>query len=59
MGARGREMAVENFAIEKTARALKHLLVRRCGVQPPVGARDLDATLPRGWWARLFGGGWE
>ena len=59
LGARGRELAVENFAIEKTTAALKHLLVRRCGVQPPRQARDLDATLPRGWRARVFGGRWE
>ena len=54
LGARGRDLAVEKFAIEKTTRALKHLLVRRCGVPVPAAAREFDATLSRGWWARWF-----
>lgn len=54
LGSRGRESAVQKFAIENTTSALKHLLVRRCGVTPPPAALDLDPTLPRGWWSRLF-----
>jgi colanic acid/amylovoran biosynthesis glycosyltransferase len=54
LGVRGRESAVEKFAIEKTVGALKHLLVRRCGVRPPVSARQLDPLLGRPWWARFF-----
>ena len=53
-GARGRDLAVEKFAIGKTTSALKHLLVRRCGVPVPLAAREFDATLSRGWWARWF-----
>ena len=53
-GARGRDLAVEKFAIGKTTSALKHLLVRRCGVPVPDAAREFDATLSRGWWARWF-----
>ena len=55
-GARGRASAVEKFAIEKTTSALKHLLVRRCGVRPPPSASTLDPALKLGWWARLFAG---
>ena len=54
LGARGRQSAVEKFAIEKTTGALKHLLVRRCGVPAPPAARALDPALRRSWWARLF-----
>ena len=54
LGTRGRESAIEKFAIEKTTKALKHLLVRRCGVRPPLSANELDPALTRGWWARLF-----
>ena len=54
LGARGREAAVEKFAIGKTTSALKHLLVRRCGVPPPHSARELDPSLVRQWWARFF-----
>ena len=54
LGARGRDLAVEKFAVEKTTGALKHLLVRRCGVRPPPSASKRDPTLARGWWARLF-----
>ena len=54
MGAHGRESAVKKFAIEETTRAMKHLLVGRCGVRAPLGAREADPSLVRGWWARLF-----
>ena len=54
LGARGRESAVAKYAVAKTTGALKHLLVRRCGVRPPVSARDLDPSLVLPWWARLF-----
>ena len=53
-GARGREMAEDKFAIGKTVRELKHLLVRGCGVIPPPEARALDPRLSCGWFARLF-----
>ena len=55
-GARGRETAVERFAVEKTTSALKHLLVRRCGVRAPAAARAFDPPLSHGWWTRLFSG---
>jgi glycosyltransferase involved in cell wall biosynthesis len=55
LGTCGREIAAEIFAIEKTTSALKHLLVRRCGVQPPTAAREIDPNLSRRWWARWFG----
>jgi hypothetical protein len=45
---------VEEFAIEKTTGALKHLLVRRAAVTIPEAAQRLDASLrPRGFGARL------
>ena len=54
LGTRGRQSAVEKFAIEKTTRTLKHLLVRRCGIRAPAGACEADVSLARGWLARLF-----
>ena len=54
MGARGRQVAIEKFAIEKTVGALKRLLVQRCGVKPPAAACALDPSLGRPWWSRLL-----
>ena len=55
LGTRGRQFAEQNFAIEKTTSALKHLLVSCCGVRAPLAARELDPALTRGWRARFFG----
>jgi glycosyltransferase involved in cell wall biosynthesis len=56
---RARETAEARFAVEKTVKALRHLLVERCGVVAPARARELDAELPAGkgggWWGRLLG----
>ena len=54
MGATGRQVAIEKFAIEKTVSALKRLLVWRCRVKPPESACALDPSLGRPWWWRLF-----
>ena len=54
MGARGRQVAIEKFAIEKTVGALKRLLVQRCGVKPPAAACALDPSLEQPWWRRLL-----
>ena len=54
LGARGRQFAEQNFAIEKTTGALKHLLVRRCGIRAPAAACETDPSLARGWLARLL-----
>jgi glycosyltransferase involved in cell wall biosynthesis len=54
LGTRGRQVAVEKFAIEKTAGALKRLLVERCGVQAPASACALDPSLRQPWWRRLW-----
>ena len=54
LGARGRQFAEQNFAIEKTTGALKHLLVRRCGIRAPAAACEADPSLARGWLARLL-----
>jgi glycosyltransferase involved in cell wall biosynthesis len=54
MGASGRQMAIEKFAIEKTVGALKRLLVRRCAVRPGEGACALDPMLRQPWWRRLL-----
>ncbi len=55
-GMRGREAAVEKFAVEKTTSALKHLLVSHCGVRAPGAAMTFDSSLPRSWWSRIFPG---
>ena len=55
MGARGRQVAMQKFAIEKTVGTLKQLLVWRCGVKPPEAAYALDPSLGRPWWWRLLG----
>ena len=55
LGTRGRGVAEEKFSIEKTTRALKHLLVDRCGVRPPPVARGIDPALTGNWWSRFFG----
>ena len=44
---RARRTAEERFALEKTTRALQHLLVRHGRVIAPEAARRLDPTLPR------------
>jgi glycosyltransferase involved in cell wall biosynthesis len=54
LGERARATARERFAIEKTTSLLKHLLVGRAGITPPVAARKADPGLPRpGWMTRL------
>ncbi|MEP6673111.1 MAG: glycosyltransferase family 4 protein [Chthoniobacter sp.] len=47
LGEQGRVTAEEKFAIEKTARALKHLLIERVGVTVPESARGMDLAIPR------------
>jgi len=47
LGQRGHGTAQAKFAIEKTTRALKHLLVQRAGVVPPPRALELDPELPK------------
>lgn len=44
-GRRGRELAVEKFATEVTTRHLKHLLVRRGRVVPPLAAIGAEPPL--------------
>ena len=46
LGQHGRVAAEEKFAVEKTTRALKHLLVERGRLDVPEAARDADPTLP-------------
>jgi glycosyltransferase involved in cell wall biosynthesis len=52
--ARARRTALGKFAIQTTTRALKQLLVRRAGVNPPPSALELDPGLPRGLFRRWF-----
>jgi len=55
LGARGRQNAVEKFAIEKTVGRLKRQLVQRCAVRVPNAAYARDPSLRQPWWRRLFG----
>ena len=54
LAASARRVAEEKFAVEKTTRALQHLLVEHAGIFPPEAARSLDPTLPgAGFFRRL------
>ena len=55
LGTRAHGTAVAKFSLESTTRTLKHLLIRHAGVVPPVRARELDPTLPRGFLSRWLG----
>jgi glycosyltransferase involved in cell wall biosynthesis len=58
LGREGRVAAEEKFVVERTTRALKHLLAKERGVKVPEEARRIDGELPvrgfAGVWARLF-----
>jgi len=58
LGRQGCVTAQEKFVVEKTTRALKHLLAKERGVRAPEAARKIDPELPAsgfpGLWARLF-----
>jgi len=46
LGRQGRESALGKFSVEKTTRALKHLLVQHAPVIPPTAARAADREIP-------------
>jgi glycosyltransferase involved in cell wall biosynthesis len=52
LAARAREVAEARFAVEKTVKELRNLLVTRCGVVAPAA---VEVRRQAGWWERFFG----
>ena len=52
-----KEFALNHFALDATTRQLKHLLVSKANVIPPLEARAFDPALPSPppWWKRFLG----